>query len=104
MLLAVPGFFAYSLQTEWYVSGTGATIEGNDSNDGTKERPLASVQRALSQIKSACIEEPFASATIAIDGTVLKTAAGLHYGAGRYYPFRELQAIIPQPLLAEVFF
>ena len=104
MLLALPGFFAFSLQTEWYVSGTGAAIEGNDSNDGTRERPLASVQRALSQIRVAHAKEQFDSAAIVIDGSVSNFGPdaeifGMVTIRGNEYPAITLKGVEPNACL-----
>jgi len=54
----------------WFVSGEGAAVTGSDLNPGTADRPLSSVQKALTLIRDAYAEESFKTAVIRIDGKV----------------------------------
>ena len=70
LLAMMPCFLVFPQQREWYVSGPNKNFPGNDQNDGTREQPLSSVQRALRLIKNAYEKEPFETAIINIDGMI----------------------------------
>jgi len=63
----------------WYVSGDGALIAGDDSNSGTAEKPLASIQQALTLIKAAYAVEKFNTALIRIDGDISANEGESHF-------------------------
>jgi len=77
MFVFTSGLFAAGISQQsvyknhvWFVSGEGAAVTGSDQNPGTADKPLASVQKALTLIKAAYADEAFKTAVIKIDGKV----------------------------------